>query len=193
MSEFTSSFLEPPPLEVKLTLGLGKTLLSPYYRTFAKSLNLQGNEQVLDFGSGSGICSRHIAEQLRQAGHLDCVDISQVWHQVIKKTLIKYSHVNYYLGKLDQLNLSENTYDLIVIHFVLHDIHNNERFGIINKLSALLKSGGCIFIREPQNHGLTLNEIENYTNNSDLNPVKLHKNNIWFMKVYDVILQKRKE
>ena len=168
MSEFTSSFLEPPPLEVKLTLGLGKTLLNPYYRYFAKSLNLHGNEQVLDFGSGSGICSRHIAELLKKGGHLDCVDISHVWYQVIQKTLKNFNNVNFYLGHLGQLHLPENAYDLIVIHFVLHDIPCELRSGIIKMLSSLIKPGGRLIIREPQNHGLVLEEIVKYTNNTQL-------------------------
>ncbi|MBE0687997.1 MAG: class I SAM-dependent methyltransferase [Anaerolineaceae bacterium] len=191
MSVITSSFFEPTPLEVKLTLGLGKTLLSPYYHAFARSLNLGGSERVLDFGSGSGICSGHIAELLKPDGYLDCVDISRVWHQVIQRTLKKYSHVNYYLGHLEKLHLPEDNYNLIVIHFVLHDINVKERFSIINKLSSLLKPDGRIIIREPQNHGLTLDEMENYTKNSLLNPIKLVEKSIWFLRVYDFILQNK--
>ena len=64
----TTSFYEPPALEVGLTLGLGLTLLSPYYRRFARTLNLRGDERVMDFGSGSGICTRHIAAVYKRAG-----------------------------------------------------------------------------------------------------------------------------
>ncbi len=64
----TFSTYEPQKLEIYLTLGLGITVLSPYYRGFARSLGLHGDERVLDFGSGSGICSRHIAARLRRGG-----------------------------------------------------------------------------------------------------------------------------
>jgi hypothetical protein len=60
----THSTYEPTPLEIKITLALGLTVLSPYYRGFARSLNLSGDEGILDFGSGSGVCSRHIAALL---------------------------------------------------------------------------------------------------------------------------------
>jgi hypothetical protein len=43
----------------------GPDSLSPYYCSFARSLSLHGNEQVLDFGSGSCICPRHIAARLQ--------------------------------------------------------------------------------------------------------------------------------
>ncbi|MDD5467569.1 MAG: hypothetical protein PHS96_07165 [Anaerolineales bacterium] len=34
----TLSIYEPPPLEIKITLALGLTVLSSYYRGFARSL-----------------------------------------------------------------------------------------------------------------------------------------------------------
>jgi hypothetical protein len=39
----------------------GLTVLNPCYHSFATSLSLHSNERVLDFGSSSGICSRHAA------------------------------------------------------------------------------------------------------------------------------------
>jgi SAM-dependent methyltransferase len=114
----TLAIYEPPPLEIKTTLALGLTVLSPYYRGFARSLSLLGNERVLDLGSGSGIRSRHIAARLhRCGGQLDCVDISHGWSKVICKTLERYRNVTYHLGHITQLDLPESAHDAVVIHF----------------------------------------------------------------------------
>lgn len=72
------STYEPPPLEIKITNTMGLSVLSPYYLSFVEGLNLRGDKRVLDFGSGSGVCSRHIAACLKHgSGHLDCVDVSR--------------------------------------------------------------------------------------------------------------------
>ena len=78
---------EPSKLEICLTLGIG-AIIAPFYRSYVETLPLQDNEKVLDFGSGSGILSRHIASHLeRGGGHLTCVDISSRWMKVARYTL----------------------------------------------------------------------------------------------------------
>ena len=104
----TDIFIEPTQIEVRLTLALGLTLLSPYYRSFANSLDLNGNESVMDFGSGSGVCSRHIAARLQKSnGKLTCVDISAVWQRVIQKTLRRFKNVCYQQGKIYECDMPE--------------------------------------------------------------------------------------
>ena len=122
---------------------LGLTVLSPYYRSFATSLSLHGNERVLDFGSGSGICSRHIAARLqRNGGQLDCVDVSHGWMNVVRNTSRRYDNVSYHLEHTTQLDLPESAYDAVVIHFVLHDIPTAECPGIVKALARRLKPEG---------------------------------------------------
>lgn len=64
----TLSTYEPPALEIWLTRTLGATVLSPYYRGFVRRLGLRGDERVIDYGSGSGVLSRHIAARLEESG-----------------------------------------------------------------------------------------------------------------------------
>jgi len=181
----TLSIYEPPPLEIKITLGLGLTILSPYYHSFAQSLNLHGDERVLDFGSGSGVCSRHIAACIQRGGHLDCADISHGWMNIARKTLRRYKNVSYHLGHIAQLDLPDSTFDVIVVHFVLHDIPEGERPGVVKALGRRLKPGGRLIAREPQGRGLTLEELNQLTAAAGLHPINIRPNKVWIGNVYD--------
>lgn len=179
------SFHEPPPLEIKITLALGLTVLNPYYRSFARSLNLRGNEQVLDFGSGSGVCSRHIAARLEQGGHLTCVDISRGWMEVIHKTLRRYDNVSYHLGRISEIQLPDTSFDLIVIHFVLHDIPDIERLQVVQALASKLKPTGRLLLREPQDKGLTSDDLRQLAEPAGLCPSILIARKLLIGRVYD--------
>ncbi len=189
----TLSIYEPPPLEIKITLGLGLTVLSPYYRSFAHSLNLRGDERVLDFGSGSGVCSRHIAACLQRGGHLDCVDVSNDWMNVARKTLRRYKNVSYHLDHISQLDLPESAFDVIVIHFVLHDIPAAERPGVVNALARRLKLTGRLIVREPQGEGLTPGELNQLTTAARLHPSTFNTHKIAIGAVYDACYTSKKE
>lgn len=141
---------------------------------------------MLDFGSGSGVCSRHIAACLKRGGgRLDCVDISRGWMNVIRKTLRRYENVDYHLGHISQLNLSESTFDLVVIHFVLHDIPAPGRPGVVHALARVIKPAGRLVLREPQGEGLALDEVLRLTADAGLNPLSVDAHKIAIGSVYD--------
>jgi ubiquinone/menaquinone biosynthesis C-methylase UbiE len=158
-----SSPYEPNDLEIGVTLGLGLTLLSPYYLSFVNSIGLTGNERILDFGSGSGICSRHIAHRLsHRGGHLDCVDVSSRWMKTLQRTLKRYNNVNFFLGNLNELGLEKKSYDLIVSHFVLHEISGEDLPHLLFNFSQLLNIRGRVIFREPMRkmpHGKELKKL----------------------------------
>ena len=188
------STYEPPPLEIKITLTLGLTVLSPYYRHFVRELNLRGDEHVLDFGSGSGICSRHIAARLRRGGgQLACVDISHNWMKVIRKTLRRYNNVSYHLGHLTEVDLPDSTFDMVVIHFVLHDIPENERLCVLHSLARKLKPEGRLIAREPQGEGLSLIDLQNLADAARLHKVALDSRKIVIGSVYDGCFTKQSD
>ena len=178
------STCEPSHAEINLTLALGLTLLSPYYRGFVRSLNLCADDRVLDFGSGSGICSRHVAARLTR-GHLDCVDISAGWMAVIRRTLRRYDNVGYHLGRITDLDLPDGAFDAVVIHFVLHDIPAAERPEIVNALARKLKPGDHLLLREPQGEGLTPEELEQLTAAAGLATTAVNARKIAIGVVYD--------
>ncbi len=182
----TITFNEPSPLEIRLTLGLGHTVLSSYYHNFVSQLNLKGNENVLDYGSGSGVCSRHIAAQLQSAGgKLACVDISYEWMRIIKNTMRRYPNVSYHPGSIQSVNLSDASFDVVVLHFVLHDIPAAERQQVLKNLTAKLKPGGHLLMREPQDQGLEAEEISRLATAAGLSTIALTSCKVFIGKVFD--------
>ncbi len=140
---------EPRIIEVFLTVVLG-TLFGGMYREYVDRLGLKGSEQVLDFGSGSGNLARFIAPKLAFGGGcLTCVDISKKWMDVARKRLGKYPNVEFKLGDIAALDIPNASYDIVFIHFVLHDIDAAERSRIARHLVPKLKYDGNLFIREP--------------------------------------------
>jgi ubiquinone/menaquinone biosynthesis C-methylase UbiE len=151
------SFREPGRIETMMTRLATATVASGYYKRLVRDIGLQGNERVMDFGSGSGMASRYIAERLTDGeGHLTCVDVSKVWMGVAKKRTKAFSNVDFKLGEITSLDIENGSYDVIIISFVLHDVDKHERQGMVNEIANKLKSGGRIVIREPtrSDHGM---------------------------------------
>ena len=182
----TRSSYEPAPLEVKITLALGLTLLNPYYHRFVRDLHLCGDERVLDFGSGSGICSRHIAARLKKGGgKLACVDISHGWMEVVQRLLRHYDNVSYHLGHITEVDLPDSSFDLVVIHFVLHDVPENERLCVLHSLTRRLKPEGRLIVREPEGQGLTLEELNQLATAAGLHHVASSARKLVIGPVFD--------
>jgi ubiquinone/menaquinone biosynthesis C-methylase UbiE len=139
---------EPGSFEVFLTVTLG-TLFGGMYKEYVDRLGLKGNERVLDFGSGSGNPARFIAPLLTDGGRLTCVDVSRTWVDVAQRRLGKYPNVEFKLGDIAALDLPDAGYDVVFVHFVLHDIAAAERPRIVQHLALKLKRDGRLFIREP--------------------------------------------
>jgi ubiquinone/menaquinone biosynthesis C-methylase UbiE len=148
---------------------------------------LHGDERVLDFGAGAGICSRHIAACLQRGGHLDCVDVSRRWQEVIRNTLRRYANVGYHLGHITTVDLPDAGFDVGVVHFVLHDIPATERPTVVASLARKLKPGGRLIVREPQGEGLARDELEQLASASGLRPAGLVARNVFIGAVFDAV------
>lgn len=145
-------FREPGSLEIFLTIAAGR-VFSGLYSQYIEGLGLRGHETVLDFGSGSGNPTRHLAQRLLEGGgRVTCVDISKEWMRVAQKQLRKYPNVEYRLGDVATLDIPEECYDAVVMHFVLHDVERHSRPAIMQHLTRKLGDGGRLFIREPLQH-----------------------------------------
>jgi ubiquinone/menaquinone biosynthesis C-methylase UbiE len=154
---------ENPSLLYRLIDEFGNNRLFAFiYKNFIKTLNLKGNERVLDFGSGSGAGSKHLAKILQENdGHLTCIDISKYWTEKAKKRMKYYDNVDFLVGQLPELQLDENFFDVIYIFYALHDVSKDLRNGIVSEFSRVLKNEGSLYIKEPQreNDGMPIEEI----------------------------------
>lgn len=137
-------------------------MFSFIYTKYIKTLNLNGNEKVLDFGSGSGAGSKHLAKILQKGnGRLTCVDISEYWTEKAKKRMRNYNNVEFLVGQLAELKLESKAFDVIYIFYALHDVSKELRNGIVSEFFRILKDDGKLYIKEPQreNDGMPVAEI----------------------------------
>lgn len=144
------------------------------YKKYIWQLHFEGNERVLDFGSGSGAGSRHLAKVLQKGnGRLTCCDISEYWMKVARKRLHKFRNVDFVLGQLTELHLEADSFDVIYVHYVLHEVPENLRQSIVREFYRILKPGGRVCIKEPKREGdgMPAAEIQNLMANSGLKEI----------------------
>jgi ubiquinone/menaquinone biosynthesis C-methylase UbiE len=71
-----------------------------------------------------------------------------------KKRLKEYPNVDFKLGDIASLDIPDDAYDVVVVHFVLHHVDGDARQKNVSILSRKLKKGGRLFIRDPIREGL---------------------------------------
>jgi ubiquinone/menaquinone biosynthesis C-methylase UbiE len=146
----------------------------PLYKRYVRSLGLVGTERVLEFGSGTGAASRHIAQVLSKGGgRLTCVDTSTALTEIATKRLRRYDNVELRVGDIRSLDIEDGIFDAVFVHFALHDVDKALRSDIVNALSGKLKSGGRLFIREPAKagHGMPPAEIRDLMSEAGLTEI----------------------
>lgn len=139
-----------------------------YYNSYINSIPLQGKEYVLDFGCGGGIASKMLIKRLPH-GKLTCLEPSKCWIRRLRRRLKKYQNVSFINDYIENVDSKDDTFDVILIHHVLHDIHPQKRQDVIAHLSRNLKPEGSIYIREPlkRSHGMPVDEIRQLFKNVD--------------------------
>jgi ubiquinone/menaquinone biosynthesis C-methylase UbiE len=148
---------EPSRGEVVLQRAVNNLVLSPLYRRYVDQMGLRGDECVLDYGSGGGAAARHLARRLAEGGgRLTCMDVSARWQAAIRKTLRAFPEVEYRLGDVRAMSLPAASFDVVLVHWMLHDVPPRDRPGIVAELARLLRPDGRLFVREPtgKNHGM---------------------------------------
>jgi ubiquinone/menaquinone biosynthesis C-methylase UbiE len=134
----------------------------PLYKNYVRRLGLSGAETILEFGSGTGGASRHLAKiLLRGNGRLVCVDTSHALTKIARRRLRKYQNVEFQVGDIRRLDIDDSSCDGVFIHFALHDVDAADRQGILEALVSKLKPHGKVYIREPlrEGHGMPVDEI----------------------------------
>ena len=137
-----------------------------FYKELLLALKLNGTESVLDFGSGTGVLAKKIIKELSNGGTLTCLDLSKAFLNKVRKKLRKYTNVSYTLGDIRELDIPANTFDKIVITWVIHHIEEEVRSDLLQNIINTLKQDGKIYVIEflTPPHGISevaLNDLFN--------------------------------
>jgi len=158
---------EPTLLEIFLTRLAFFLCGKSVYKAFADRLPLKGGERVLDFGCGMGTVAYYAAKKLSH-GHLTCLDISERWLNACRKTLRSYGNITFM--QCESPVLTNESFDVVYCHFVLHDISDSELERVIPALAKSLKPGGMFVFREPLNETEKIRAIKRLIEQNRLFP-----------------------
>ncbi len=89
---------------------------------------------------------------------------------VAKKRLAGYHNINFMNADIRSAGLPDDSFDVIVISHVLHDIPQKDRRPIVSELAKKLRSGGFVQLREPtrSRHGMPVEEIRSLMSENGL-------------------------
>ena len=119
-----------------------KILLNENYANRIKSLIApKNNNKILDLGCGTGLL---ISNFQNDENILIGVDTSEGMLDVFNKKFKNNSNVKSYLLNLEESDLHEDKFDLIVSSMAFHHLKQPDK--IIEKLKKLLTPSGCIAI-----------------------------------------------
>jgi len=119
-----------------------------YYKALLKELELNGSESILDFGSGTGVLAKKIIKELSNDGELTCLDLSEAFLNKVRKKLRKNTNVNFVLGDIRELNIPSDSFDKILISWVIHHIEDDHRLDLVKNIVDTLKADGKIYVIE---------------------------------------------
>ena len=192
--EDSGNNIDPTRSQAKMMIFESDVFMKSPYKKFVNIMNLEGNEKILDFGSGSGALSKQILKFLPEGnGQITCLDLSEVWLRIAQERLKTNYNVEFIHGDITKLDMQDSVFDIIAIHFVLHDIPKDIRSEVIESLTRILRPGGKLIIREPtaESHGMPAAEIISYMNKNKLREISAKSCKIlFFVPVYEAIFEK---
>jgi len=134
-----------------------------FYRHFLSFINIEGDENILDFGSGSGNLAKCVLKNINDEGSLICLEPSNYWSNLAKKRLKDYKKVDFINDDIRRAEIQNDNFDIIYIYYVIHDINPQARQEIVEVIAKKLKKDGKLYIKEPtkESHGMKKEEIIN--------------------------------
>jgi ubiquinone/menaquinone biosynthesis C-methylase UbiE len=161
---------KPTRIERAMVLMVSPLIRPFVYRQFVERIGLKGGEKVIDFGSGWGDESYYISPLLSDGGHLTLLDVSSEWQQVARRRLRRFSNMTFVNSDIFHAGLADCSFDVVVVHYVLHDIPPREREGTVKEIARKLRPGGFIYLNEPlvKQHGMPEGEIVALMNGAGL-------------------------
>ncbi len=137
---------------------LGDRLGAGVYRDWVALLGLRGDERVLEVGCGAGACARHLAAAVPD-GRLTCLEIDGRWLEIARRRLRRFGERIELVEADASLWSRPGSFDVIVIHFMLHDVPLASRDAVARLSARSLLPGGRLCMREPVGHGVSETEL----------------------------------
>ena len=168
---------------LKALIG-GPLYYAPYFRSRG---GFRGDEQVLDFGCGGGVSTRSIAAALTRGGSVTGVDISSYFSERARKRVARYPSARILHGEITEVDLKSQSFDLISIIHVIHDIPRARRPATVRALGVLLKPQGRLWVWEPTrpSHGMPAGEIRDLMEKAGLREVSAEVEGNAFKGVFE--------
>jgi len=147
------------------TLGLYKILI----KKVIKSLHIQPEDHILDFGCGTGRNACLMAKYLNSGGKITGLDISEIMQRQFEKKCRDYPYIQFKKQRIDRpLDLHEK-FDKVFMSFVFHGFPQEVREIILQNALSHLKTGGTLNILDyskfdiqsiPFHHRFVFNFVE---------------------------------
>jgi ubiquinone/menaquinone biosynthesis C-methylase UbiE len=143
-----------------------------YRRTFDR-LQMEGDERVLELGCGGGQTALVLMSKLT-TGSYTGLDVDEWWAERARRKLRRHPNAEVLAGDVRDLPLEDGSFDLAVVHMVIHDIPAPDRRPIVSALAAKLRPGGRLFVKEPtgDDHGMPEEELWGLTKQAGLTPLR---------------------
>jgi len=107
---------------------------------------LNVGDTVLDFGIGTGFFALPALEIIGKNGKLFGTDISKDMLEYTGERTEKFSNVELILCDGNNIPVKENSVNLAIMAFVLHELPNKEK--VLSQIRKILKPGGKLLIVE---------------------------------------------
>jgi ubiquinone/menaquinone biosynthesis C-methylase UbiE len=163
--------ITPPPKHIRDILGqIHDEVISKYYGCGLTIPNQVEGLRILDLGSGSGRDCYIASKLVGQEGYVVGVDMTEEQFNVAQKHIdyhtekfgYKYSNVKFINGNidnLDQLDLEEGSFDLIISNCVINLATQKQK--IFNDVFKLLKTGGEMYFSDVYSDRRISPELQN--------------------------------
>ena len=139
--EITTKIYEDRSETYDQATGKGMESLS---KILLRETTITQNPTCLDIGSGTGITSFLLSDQIENKGKIIGIDISPSMIEVAKRNAQErgYKNIDFQLGDADQLEFPDSFFDLVISNMTFHHLPDKKK--ALQEIHRVLKPGGQV-------------------------------------------------